>query len=85
MPLPPEQSKWSRLYDTLFGRKALDEAGKIGPPPPSAPPQPQTDISGVAQAARDAAIRMQKAKDENKGVTPKEFGRGGVVYGKYGR
>lgn len=85
-PSPPEPSRWSKLYDTLFGRKALQQAGQTGNPPAPAPTQPQTDISGVRQAAMDAAARMQKAKDANKGVAPKEFARGGIVrYGGYGK
>ena len=83
--MPDEPSKWSRLYDQLFGQKALKQAGQTGDPPPSAPPQPQTDISGVAKAAQDAAERMRKAKESNQGVAPKQFKHGGMVYGKYGK
>ncbi len=84
-PSPPEPSRWSKLYDTLFGRKALQQAARTGDAPPPSPVQPDADISGVRQAAIDAAARMQKAKDANKGVAPKEFACGGVVYGKYGK
>lgn len=82
-----QKGSWGRLYDMLFGRKALQQASQTGNPPPAAPPQPTQDVSAIRQAAEQAAERMRKAKEENKGVTPKAFSHGGMVkpYGGYGR
>jgi len=85
----PEPSKYPRLFDFLFGHKALDAASKVGDKPPQTPPQNQTapqDTSAVREAARQAAERMDAAKKANNGVTPKEFCEGGMVRpGNYGR
>ncbi len=85
----PEPSKYSKLFDFLFGRKALDAASKVGDQPSQTMPQNQTapqDNSAVREAARQAAERMQKAKDANKGQTPEAFCGGGMVRpGNYGR
>jgi hypothetical protein len=49
-----------RIYDFLFGRKALQQAAAQSPPPM---PQ-QDDISAVRLAAEDAGRRMQAAKQQ---------------------
>jgi hypothetical protein len=84
---PAQRGNLSRLYDILFGRKALQQASSTGDSTPAYQSQPQSDVSAIRQAAQEAAERMRRAKEENKGVAPKEFACGGMVsrYGKYGK
>ncbi len=81
-----QPSKLSGIWDFLFGNKALKQAGQTGSPPPSAPPQPDQDVSYIRKAAQEAAERLKKAKEVSPDKTPKEFKCGGVVKpGSYGR
>ena len=76
-------SLYSRIGDFLFGKKALQQAGQTGTPPPTAPKHPEQDLSYIRQAAQEAADRMKKEKEAK---APTKFRHGGMIKpGCYGK
>lgn len=60
---PQAPSRLQALWQSLFGRNALQQAAGQGSqaPPPAPPPEGQ-DTSAVARAAQESARRMEAAK-----------------------